>query len=99
LRRNDRNRPTVRVGAVQVPAFEDPNEEILGQVLGLHLRVAAAAHVGINGIPVVLAQTHQGIAAILTQRIAGGDHEGPTGFGKIVAADLCVRCHGAVPLT
>lgn len=24
---------------------------------------------------------------------------GPTGFGKILAADLCVRCHGTVPLS
>ena len=57
----------IGVGAVQIAAFEDANEKVLGQVLGLFLRVAAPAHVGVNGIPVVLAQARQGLPAILTQ--------------------------------
>ena len=46
----------IPIGPVQIAALEYADEKVLGQVLRLFLRVAAAADVGVNGIPVLLAQ-------------------------------------------
>jgi hypothetical protein len=85
----------IRIGAVEVTAFEYADEEVLGKVLRLGIAVPSSAHVRVNGIPVVFAQARQGVTAILTQWISGIRHQGPTGGGKFVASDLRVRCHSA----
>src|SRR5438874_1785958 len=78
-----------------VAAFEYAKEKVLGQVLRLLLQVAAPAHVGVNGIPVLLAQTRQRIPAILAALVSGGDYQGPAGDGKLFMSGQRVRCHGA----
>src|ERR1043165_5338944 len=47
--------PPAGIGAVQVAAFEDPDEEVLSEVLCLFIQMATPAHISVNGIPIVLA--------------------------------------------
>src|SRR6478672_10393366 len=73
----------MRVSAIQISAFQEPNEEFLGEILRLLGWVTAPAKIGVQRIPVALTQKNQSRASILAMGIAGGNHQIPTRRRKL----------------
>src|SRR5262249_7842782 len=73
----------LRVSAIEIAAFQHPDEELLCKILRLIGRITAPAQIGIQGIPVVLTQSNQSGPSLLRMWIAGGDHEGPSRRRKL----------------
>src|SRR5207248_761129 len=63
--------------------FQEPGEELLGQVWGLVGRVALAADEGVEGIPVGAAQGGQRLTGLRRGSVAGGDDQAPAGGGEL----------------
>jgi hypothetical protein len=69
--------PLLRVGAIEIPAFQHTDKEILREILRLAGRIPAPAQVGIQRIPVALTQSSQSRPRFLSTWIAGSDHHSP----------------------
>lgn len=83
------------VGAVEVAAFQEAEEELLGEVLGLIGRGAAAAQVGVERIPVASAERDEGGVGIFTFGIAGGDDQRPSGGWELRGSGCRVASKGS----
>ena len=71
-----------RVGHGDQVALEDVGEEVLGQVLRLLRRVSAVPDVGVDGIPVRLAEARQRLPGLRCVAAGGRDHATPMRRGK-----------------
>src|SRR5579859_964086 len=68
FQRGQKKRPEAalfRVGAIEIPPFQHADEEFLREILSLVGGISAPAQVGIERIPVVLAQGNQGGLSVL----------------------------------
>jgi hypothetical protein len=75
---NTRPEPALsRVSTIEISAFQNPDEELLREILRLVGPITAPAQIGIQGVPVVLTQRHQSGPSFLPMWIAGSDHQGP----------------------
>src|SRR5689334_25129916 len=70
------------IGAIEIAALENAGEELLGEVLSGFDGVAAAANVGIEGIPILGAEDGESVVVLAAVRVAGGHDEGPGGSWK-----------------
>ena len=68
-----------RVCAIEIAAFEHADEEVLREILRLVGWIPAATNVGVERIPVRLAQRHQSRASLGAAGIGGRDHQRPPG--------------------
>ena len=71
-----------RVGPGDQVALEDVGEEVLGQVPRLLGRVAAVPDVGVDGIPVRLAEARQRLPGLRRVAAGGRDHAAPLRRGE-----------------
>src|ERR1700680_646615 len=67
------------VGLSHVILFEQPNEEVLGQVTGLVRFVPLSADERIQRIPVTLAQTCQSLFRLIVGAPSASDYKTPRG--------------------
>ena len=75
----------VAVQAGEVIFLEEAGEEFLGEVLGIGAGMALAADVGVEGIPVGVAEFLQGAGRLRRTRLARCQDDGPMRRGENVA--------------
>src|ERR1035441_9869237 len=86
----ERSALTAHLGEVISP--EQSREEFLGQILRVLGRTAPAAHIGVNGVPVRLAEVFKGLSGSRRVPAAGSQHDAPVGGGELgVLARSCWR--------
>ena len=74
LKRKDRNRPFSESARSRYRPSSTRVEEFLGEVLRLISRISAAAQIGIQGIPIVLAERNESRASLLPPWVAGSNY-------------------------
>ena len=95
-RQQERTKPALLAAeALQVIALKEAGKETLGEVFGVLLRVAVAADVGIEGIPVGAAQFLQRPFCLWRAAAASGQHDRPVRRGENVAR--CGRSGSRMP--
>ena len=67
-----------RVSAIEIAAFQHPDEELLRKILRLIGRIPAPAQVSVQRIPVAVAQGNQSGPGFLAIRSASRDDESPS---------------------
>lgn len=83
----------MEVGAGDPVVGEEFEEEPLSQVFCVLGRVALAACVGVQGIPIGLTEAREGFASFESIRAAGGqDHRPLSGGEGLSRAGVCLRC-------
>ena len=86
-REQERAEPApARVGRAQVAFLEKLGEERLGQVASLVGTVAAAAGIGVEGVPVLGAQCRQSLLGAFSTGVARREHQAPARGRKPLAA-------------
>src|SRR5262249_14250702 len=73
--------PPLRIGTAEQVALQDPEEEILGKIFGVLLRVDAAGDKSEDGSPVNSAKLSQRLSGFLIAGlgVGGGENDAPAG--------------------
>jgi hypothetical protein len=80
---HESSEPTfVPVGAIEVSTLDHAYEELLREILRLIRRIATAAHVGIQRIPVAFTERNQRGTSFCPLGIGRGDDQRPSGGGE-----------------
>src|ERR1035441_9075597 len=77
----ERSACPAHLGEVITP--DQSREEFLGQILRVLGRMAPAAHIGVNGVPVGWAALFKGLPGSRRVPAAGSQHHAPVGGGEL----------------